>query len=321
MKKIQRILLVLFFVQFASLGAFAQLNVSSSLTSHDITIGDQTQFIIEVTFEDFPETLVFPNMENTQLPEAIDVLSFKIDTVFSSSRKIEKLRQTLTITAFEEGSFNLDFFQIQYRMPNATVDYNYISQVPPQTLQVKTVAVDTTKAIKDLKTILQEPKSWKEFMKPVLIGLGIWLLAAIIIYIIVRLKKKKPILPFIQEKIPLKPHEEALQNLEILRQKKLWQSGRIKEYHTELTDILRIYLTKRYYFHALEMPTDELLYTLEYKNISPELLPQLKKALNTSNLVKFAKFQPLPDEHDFCFSNIKQFIESTIPQEEPQTEK
>ena len=75
----------------------------------------------------------------------------------------------------------------------------------------------------------------------ILLGLGAILLILFIAWYIVKRKKQQPILQF-KPKIVLLPHETALQELEKLRIKKLWQSGKIKEYHSELTEILRKYI-------------------------------------------------------------------------------
>ena len=80
------------------------------------------------------------------------------------------------------------------------------------------------------------------------------------------LKKRKKAEPVFRApvKIKLPPHQIALDALENLRNKKLWQSGQIKEYHTELTDIIRDYVYGKFAIHAPELTSDEILNALNY---------------------------------------------------------
>jgi len=81
--------------------------------------------------------------------------------------------------------------------------------------------------------------------------LGILIVIAVIYYLRKR-KKAEPVFQ-IRLKPQLLPHEIALSELEKLRLRKLWQEGRVKEYHSELTDILRRYFEKRFSIMAMEM--------------------------------------------------------------------
>jgi hypothetical protein len=62
----------------------------------------------------------------------------------------------------------------------------------------------------------------------------------------------------VDEKFLLPPHVWALKELDKLNQKKLWQSGEVKSYYSELTDIARTYIELRYKIPAMEKTTDEL---------------------------------------------------------------
>ena len=50
-----------------------------------------------------------------------------------------------------------------------------------------------------------------------------------------------------------------MNGLEKLKGEKLWQAGKVKDYYTELTDIVRIYIEERYGVQAIEMTTEEIL--------------------------------------------------------------
>src|SRR5690606_27122692 len=92
--------------------------------------------------------------------------------------------------------------------------------------------------------------------------LGVLLVAGLIWYII-RKRKNKPVkLAPAKPVIPL--HTIVLDQLNALRAQKLWEQGRVKEYHSELTDIVREYLEKRYHINALEQTSEEIFSGLKH---------------------------------------------------------
>jgi hypothetical protein len=106
--------------------------------------------------------------------------------------------------------------------------------------------------------------------------------------------------------------------LEKLRAKKLWQTGKIKDYHTELTDILRKYFEDRFHIMAMESTTAEILEDLEAKTlIAKENREVLSRILLMADLVKFAKYLPLPEEHDHSMEYAVDFINKTYSTPEP----
>ena len=63
--------------------------------------------------------------------------------------------------------------------------------------------------------------------------------------------------------------------MEELRLAKVWQNGKVKEYHTQLTDIVREYLENRFHFEALEMTTDEILEEIANQKVNKEATSKL----------------------------------------------
>ncbi len=111
---------------------------------------------------------------------------------------------------------------------------------------------------------------------------------------------------------PLPAHITALKALEELGEKKLWQGGQFKLFHTELTDILRRYIEDRYKVPAMECTTDEILEELlELTMTQKSSYNNLKEVLQMADLVKFAKYEPLPDENQMVYMNARLFVEQT----------
>ena len=107
-------------------------------------------------------------------------------------------------------------------------------------------------------------------------------------------------------------HIIALRDLTRLKDDKLWQHDKVKSYYTILTDILRLYLWNRYSIRTLERTSEEILDSLKASNFKDnELFDSLKDIFYTSDLVKFAKFKPIADEHETCLSGAYGFVDKT----------
>jgi hypothetical protein len=116
-------------------------------------------------------------------------------------------------------------------------------------------------------------------------------------------KKEKPAFP---------PHEEAINHLEELRLKKLWQNDRLKEYHSELTDIIRYYIERRFEFQAMEMVSSEIMDRLEGETqVNDQVKTKLQATLELADLVKFAKSGATAIENDTSWNNCVDFVNET----------
>ena len=107
-----------------------------------------------------------------------------------------------------------------------------------------------------------------------------------------------------------------MEALESLRLKKLWQSGRVKEYYSEMTEIVREYIELRFPVRALEMTTSEINAALRQTEVNSSAREKLHQTLILADLVKFAKEQPLPLENDLSFSHCIDFVRETKPRKE-----
>lgn len=190
-------------------------------------------------------------------------------------------------------------------------------------LTVRDVAdVDTTsEEIRDIADIESVPLTFWDVARWVLLVLAILLLTAAVWYIIHRLRNHQPIIE-IPKAPPLPPHVVALNSLETLRRKQLWQQGHVKEYHTELTDIVRQYLEARCGITSAEMTSDQTLeafadwWSSNHSNEESRPDQMLDQMLRTADMVKFAKSEPLPYEHDRSMTQAVELVESLTPKTE-----
>ena len=271
------------------LGGVTHAQVKVDLDSSNILIGDQTTLTISGLDH-------FPGQQELCQNDILAVSQW-FDTVQGV------VCQHTTLTSFEEGE--------------------HILKITPEDsilLIVSDVSdLDTANfEIRDIAGSFSEPYTFWEIFRWVLLVLGIALIVWVITYVIKRYKAKEPIITL--PKAPPVPADEcALKALENLRIRQLWQQGKVKEYHTELTDILRQYMEKRYGFNSTEMTSDQTLEAFENHGGSQDSASILRQILQTADMVKFAKSEPQPYEHDLSMSNARQFVNDTKPVDNTQT--
>ena len=295
-----------------------EVNANLHLDKNKITVGDQVKLTISVTSP--KDYLVnFPVFKDSLLSGVEIVNIAPVDSVFSQDKKTRTLNQVYTITAFDSGFYYIKSFDIQYKKPK---DPGFSSLLSDSiSLTVHTIPVDTTKAIKDIKEPLGAPLTLIEILQYLGMLLGLILIVLAIIYVIYKVRRKEPLIKFPEKPKP-PAHVIALETLEALKNKKLWQTGFIKEYHSELTDIVRTYIEKRFLVNAMEMVTDEIMEALIGISLDKENLENLKAILQLADIVKFAKGTPLPAENERSFNDAVSFVKSTIPVEiKPEEEK
>lgn len=296
------------FVLFSilSFSAFSQnITLSAEIDTNAILIGDH--FNMKITLSQPSNIKIdFPLFTDT-IPSSVEILSAsKIDTVVANG--ILNLKQNLVLTSFDSG-------------PHEILPLDFVIHIDTITdtirtrqmfYQVFTIPPDTAvQDIKDIKPPFDAPISFREYLPYILVGLGIILLIIAIWWFIKKRKKNEPITRIIQK--PKEPaHQIAFRELDELKEKKLWQQGKIKEYHTELTEIIRKYIEFRFNVMALEQTSDEILSTFRNSNLcEADNLQLLNRIFFLADLVKFAKANPLPDEHDSGMRNAYLFVSNT----------
>jgi hypothetical protein len=298
---------------------FAQKAVAT-LDTNAIMIGQQVPLQLSISYRADNGKHIkidWPQPGDTLRKEIEVVRQSALDTIIDKKDPLLITQhKTIYITSFDSGYWAIPPFNFYVKGDTSAI------QTEPLLLQVSPVAVDTTKDIRDIKAPYQEEYTWidwiKDHKKEILIALAATLvLAAIIFWLIKNSKKKVPEKIVEAPKIP--PHIIALQKLEQLRSAKLWQDGKLKQYHSELTDILREYIEGRFKIAALEQTTDEILFGFRNIAIDEESKQKLKQTLVLADLVKFAKEHPLPAENDMSLSNAHDFIEGTKREEELNT--
>ncbi len=293
---------------FWQLVANGQVDATARLDTNAILVGDQVHLDMEIHFPaDY--SIIWPEFNDTIISKIEILEKSQVDTIFSKDKTTISLKQQLLITCFDSGYYAIPPVHFTYTVPNDTIQH--FEETDALLLQVSTIAVDTTKAIKDIRAPLAAPVTFKEALPYILGGLAILIIAALIFYYLRKRKKEEPVFRA-PAKPKLPPQQIALTELDNLRLKKLWQSGSVKEYHTELTDIIRIYLEGKFDIGAMEMTTEEIMASLGSTQVNDQAKNKIRQAFQLADMVKFAKQQPLPLEHDASLNNAVDFVKESM---------
>jgi hypothetical protein len=304
MKKFLYILVFL----FSSIGLSAQsIDVNASIDTNFLLIGEQTQIELKVQYrlDGDPVSIKFPELTDT-INEFIEIIyTSPIDTVYPDKNDLSLVEQTkkITITSFDSGYYEIPYFEF-------TINGG-LFQTGPMYIEVQPMEVDTAEAIFDIKDPIEEPFSFIDWLKEHWVWVAIILILLIGGYLLIRYLKNKPekIIEEIEPETP--PHIISLRKLQKLKEDKLWQAGKVKQHHSEISEIIREYIEKRYLINALENTTDEIMQGLRFHSIQPDLLTKLNQILSLADLVKFAKEQPIASENDVSLLNAVDFIKGT----------
>ena len=255
--------------------------VKAEIDTTNIRIGEQFQLKISV---DETQNVIIPKIQLKGL-EVID--STRIDTIKNS------LIRRYILTGFDSGAFYIPQQQIFVKNQAFLTDSLLIN--------IATIAIDTLKVKKfPIKSIKKEPYTFDDFRIYIYLILAILAIIGFWIYwFVIRKRKETEDAPTYRT---LPPFEEAILRLNELDEKLLWQNNKIKEYYSELTEIVRGYIERELKVPALENTTDEVLAMIkDFKNVdsietSKETIKKLKDLLQEADLVKFAKSKPLAIE-------------------------
>jgi hypothetical protein len=284
-----------------------QLKISARFDSSAIQIGDQIKLRFEVIQPANAKVKVkFPSFADTITGKIEIVQIFPADS--SVKEGMLHIHKDYLITSFDSGFYQVPSLAFPYEAGQAKDTL----KSDPCYLRVNPVPVGSAKDIRDIKPPLRVPFSIWEYWIYILGVLGVIIILFILWYFI-KFRKKKGFL-FMPAKAIEPPHIIALKELDALRAEKLWQNNKTKNYYTNLTDIIRTYIEKRFGVNALEQTSDEIIQSLASVYLEDQSVVNLLKSIfATADLVKFAKGQPLPDENEINLLNAYQFVNNTTP--------
>lgn len=284
-----RTILVTFLLFAADLRAQG-VSVTVSTNRDSISIGETLVYTVSIRHPAqttlLGEPLVdFSDFELTQIK--------KYEPTEENGKKTEKTDFVLT-------TFNIDTFLIS--APKVLFLFNKDTLIAEgqSKLIIVTSSIDTSfKDIRPEKPIIEGEVNWwllALYAALIIVAVGGFIYFAVHMYRRYKFRQQNPAPPVIPAIIRT-PEEIALEALEKLKSKDLIQKKEYKQFHVEVSDILRLYIEGKFRIQALESTTSELITEFRQKRLIEEnYISLLRRFLEVCDLVKFAKYIPSNEE-------------------------
>ncbi len=312
---ISKLLVTLFAIIGINTASAVAPSIKVSLDSAYLLMGRTTPLHVElVNDESVTGQILIPKDSVCGKVEILKILNADTASIGSGRREI---KLDILLQSFDSGVYRLN--PIRYVENGETIASNQ------PVLKVFPVAVDSLDTIHDYADVADIDRSFIDYLPDFVVDYRLWILAAIVVialgaYIFYIVKRKKN--PFaVAAAKPVPPYEKAVQELNQLRNEKLCEQGREREFYTRLTDILRIYLQGRFGINAMEMTSTQIRHSLQSNETTRLSKENMEQVLETADFVKFAKVRPLPDDNVKAFNSAIRFVEDTKPQPEPEPEE
>ena len=292
--------------------AHAQVQVEQVIDSVQIFIGQQVNMALSVTAPRGAK-IVFPKLQKGHyLVPGVEIIDTRIDS--ANVDGLLRTSQIYTLTSFDEHLYPLPALKVKVngkQYQGATL-----------ALKVLTVDVDTVhpNQFYPPKNVQDNPFLASEWTLPFLFSVLLLIVCVATVYLLVRLKQNKPIIAHVRIVRHIPAHQVALDSIEKIKAGKLTAAENQKVYYTQLTDILRQYIQKRFGFSAMEMTSSEIIYNLRQAG-DQKMIDELKELFQTADLVKFAKYSTLINENDLNLVNAVNFIDQTKQDQQPTEER
>lgn len=258
-----------------------EAQVHAELENDTIVLGDQTLLTLSQAAE-------YPSAEQLS-GNGVLALSQEYDTAGAAMHTL--------ITSFEPGEH-----------------WIHVGSDDSVLLVVNDVEVDTANAeIRDIAPLEKVPYTFWEIFRWVLLVLVAVALSFATWWLLKHRKRVEQVLGLAEAPDTRNPYERATDNLAALRECKLWQNGKVKEYYTELTDIVRVFIEECTGERATEMTSDETIGAMNGQADTTTL----RELFQLADLVKFAKREPLPHEHEGAMAKAEAFVDDLWQRKQP----
>jgi len=305
---VKKIFYIVLIILFSSLISYAQnISVKASTDKTDYQVGDYINYKIEVNYTKGMK--VYPPFIKDSLNN-VSIIR-KENPVVEEKDGAETATYNYILSGYDSTGVTIPSIPVQYQAEGDTSMRYALTN--PVSFTIRTLPVNPQGDIKDVKSPIKIPLDWRWIALWILL---VMVLSAAAYYLYQRYKKKKLGMQTVRKVVKLPSHTIALNALHELEDKKLWQNGKVKEYHSEITEIIRRYFEERFNLPALELTTSEAFEMLKQRPESETILDLTYNFLSNADMVKFAKFVPLGSVNEEMLKQAYEIVHKTIPTHE-----
>ncbi|HUI31385.1 MAG TPA: hypothetical protein VLX91_14335 [Candidatus Acidoferrales bacterium] len=289
----------------ASTSLSQEITAKASTDKTQYLVGDYINYTIVVScgkdFKIYPPSFVPDSLKSVTLIE-------KEKPDEEEENGIVNVAFKYVLSGYDSTGVLIPSIAVPYQTSSdSTTHFAYTN---PVSFTIQTLKVNPQGEIKDVNPPIKILLNWKLVLFWVLAALffvGIFLYS----YLVHRMRKTKSPLEKEIERLP--SHVVALNALRELEKRQLWQKGKIMEYHSEITEIIRRYFEERFNMPAMELPTSETIEVLGRNRETGPILSTTYDFLSNADLVKFAKFTPLNSINEEMMKQANEIVNKTIP--------
>ncbi len=276
-------------------------SVRSFVDTTEIQIGMPIHLYIEIQKHRPSDFFEFsPLSAQDSLKDNFEILSVSYDTLQLNNTSI--FQQKIGFTAWEKGSYTLQPVWV-------TINGDSIAT------KIVNIQVDEPMAkeeINEIKDIVTEEVSPLSFIN---LFLGIFIFYTAIGFILYFVNERRY---SNQKQANFQPKNFegwkslTLNKLHQLQSSQLIEKGKVKEFYSQYSDIVKGFLHERYKIPAKELFTSDLIHLIENRHYLPEEdTRKLKTLLRRADLAKFAKIVPSKEQADQDIHEAIQIVEKT----------
>ncbi|MBL7697604.1 MAG: hypothetical protein JNK79_05580 [Chitinophagaceae bacterium] len=270
---------LIIFLTLFTCAASAQVSIRSNINKDAILIGEPISLVVEAYVPTGSDVTWFTV---DSIPHFEIVSKEAIDTLQNIDNK--KLSQTFGITSFDSGK--------QYIPPFEVVVNGQPYYTDSVLINVSYTPFDANADYRDIKDIIDVKNPAVDYLHWIILGTAIVMLAiAILLY-----KKPSKKTTTKQAAPILTPYEEAMQALNKLSLRNV-NNGEVKVYYSEMNDILRRYVSRKFEVSTFERTNEELIIEISRLGIDRDVFSRLAESLRISDFVKFARYHPSAEDN------------------------
>jgi len=277
------------------------VTLRTAISKTRVTIGDPIRYTLTVE-ADPGVRVILPNL-------GANLGAFEIrdyDVHRSKVGRRQRWTAVFTVATYDTGKFKIPPVDIYYA---ANGKLGSLRSQPVEII-VESLKPEAQADIKDIKPPATVKLTVWDF-RWLISGVVVLLAGVIGLRLILKRRPTGALEPVLLSEPPPPPDQEALQALSDLERSRLLEEGKVKEFYTRLSDILRRYLERQFEIPALESTTAEVIASLRNADFVQEEMALVESVLEVSDLAKFAQFIPPHDRGAQGIDQVRQVVTST----------
>ncbi len=297
-------LLILFLLSLPCFLHAQGISARAYADKNEYEVGDYINYTIEISHN---QDLKVFKPALSELASNIEVLQSE-EPIVEESGSGKKIIYRYIISRYDSADVIVPQIPVKYQVGSDTTSLTLLTNQVQ--FSVRTLQVDTAGEIKDVKPPITIPLD----LLIIIIIVSIIVIVLLLGYYYYRKNQKKKQRQATKKRVYIiPPHVKALTELHDLEEKKLWQQGLIKEYHSNITEIIRRYFEDRFKILALESSTSEIMDQLTRVVLPDNIYQTVGQFLSNADLVKFAKYKPMPVVNEEMMKQAVNIVENTVP--------